>query len=57
MPHTLIEYMQLADLGDGSKVAKIMDGTLEIFDDNDDDWSDEDEMNDDIEGGGDQMEV
>ena len=57
LPHTLIEYMQLADLGDGSKVTKIMDGTLEIFDDNDGDWSDEDEMNDDIEGGGDQMEV
>merc|ERR1712117_759268 len=36
LPHTLKEFMQLSDLGDGSQVAKIMNGTKEIFDE---DWS------------------
>jgi len=59
LPHTLKEFMQLADLGDGSKVTKIMDGTLDIFDDSwdDDDWNDEEEMNDDIGDEEDQMVV
>ena len=59
LPHTLKEFMQLADLGDGSKVTKIMDGTLDIFDDSwdDDDWNDEEEMNDDIVDEEDQMVV